>query len=213
VYWDQKLPGWFGGAAALRDYLASEGYEILDGDTLSGFLEDRIGDGVVSVVVFASDEPPSSVAAAAGDAPSLARRYLESGGRAVWVGFPPFALKHDESTGKRTGLDPAATRRILGVGPEAFSSADAEDRGAVTTPEGAGRGLPRSWMGSFPIPTGDVDMVLARDADGMANAWSKRFGKGEFIRLWGLQSPIVDLEAVRRIAEHGLPPADGEGAR
>jgi outer membrane protein assembly factor BamB len=213
VYWDAKLSGWFAGAAAVRDYLASEGYELLDAAALPGFLEDRVSDGIASAVVFASDEPPSSVTAASGGVPSLISRYLDSGGRAVWVGFPPFALKYDEATGKRTGLDPAATRRILGVGPEAFSSADAEDRGALPTPEGIGRGLPRSWMGSFPVPSGDVDAVLARDAEGMANAWAKRFGKGEFIRVWGLQSPIMDLEAVRRVAEHGLPASEGEGAR
>ena len=212
VYWDQKLSGWFSGAAGLRDYLSSEGYELLDAAGLPGFLEDRVSDGVASVVVFASDEPPSSVTVAAGGAPPLVRRYLEAGGRAVWAGFPPFALKYDESTGKRTGLDPGATRRILGIGPEAFSSADAEDRGAVTTSEGIDWGLPRSWLGSFPVPSGEVDTVLARDAQGMANAWTKRLGRGEFVRFWGLQSPIIELEAVRRIAEHGVAPAEG-GAR
>lgn len=213
VYWDRKLSGWFDGAAALRDYLASEGYELLDAPGLSEFLDRRVEDGVASVVVFASDEPPSSVTAPGGDAPPLVRRYLEAGGRAVWVGFPPFALKVDESTGKRTGLDPGATRRILGVGPEAFSSADAEDRGAVATVEGIRRGLPRSWMGSFPVSPSDVDTVLARDAQGMTNSWAKKLGKGEFVRLWGMQTPIVDLEAVRRVAEHGWAPPPGEDAR
>jgi len=210
VYSDPKLSGWFSGAAAVRDYLASEGYELLDAATLPEFLGDRAADGVPSVVVFASDQPPSSVTTSAGDAPPLVRRYLEAGGRAVWVGFPPFALKSDEATGKRTGLDPAATRRILAVGPEAFSSADAEDRGAITTAEGIERGLPRSWMGSFPVSPGEVDVVLSRDTQGMANAWAKRFGKGEFVRLWGMQTPITELEAVRRVSEHGLvPPAGG----
>jgi len=201
VYWDPTLSGWFAGAAALRDYLASEGYERLDAATLPGFLEDRVSDGTRSVVVFASDQAPPAVTASPGAAPSLVRRYLESGGRAVWVGFPPFALTFDESTGKRTGLDPAAMRRILGLGPETFSSAEAEDRGALATPEGMERGLPPSWMGSFPVSAADVDTVLARDREGMANAWAKRFEKGEFVRLWGLRTPILDLEAVRRVAE------------
>jgi len=202
VYWDEKLSGWFPGVQ-LRDYLASEGYEILDAAALPAFLEDRVGDGITSVVVFASDQPPSS-ATVAGNASPLIRRYLDSGGRAVWVGFPPFALKFDETTGKRTGLDAAATRRILGVGRDAFSSEDAEDRGAVPTAEGLARGLPRGLLGAFPVSAADVDVVLARDRDGLANAWAKHFGKGEFVRLWGLRAPILDLEAVRRVAERGL---------
>jgi len=205
VYWDAKLSGWFSGASAVRDYLASEGYEVLDAAGLPEFLRDRVADGVASVVVFASDQVPSSAAMPSGQLPPLVRRYMEGGGRAVWVGFPPFALKFDEATGKRTGLDPEATRRILGVGPEAFTSADAEDRGALTTAEGIERGLPRSWMGSFPVSPGDVDVVLARDTQGMASSWVKNFGKGEFVRLWGMQAPILDLEAVRKAAEHGLP--------
>jgi hypothetical protein len=210
VYWDSKLSGWFSGAVAVRDYLASEGYELLDAAGLPEFLSDRAADGVASVVVFASDQAPSSAAVASGPRPPLVRRYMEGGGRVVWVGFPPFAMKFDEETGKRTGLDPAATRRILGAGPEAFTSADAEDRGAVTTDEGIQRGLPRSWMGSFPVSPSDVDLVLARDSQGMASSWVKNFGKGEFVRLWGMQAPILDLEAVRRVAEHGLA---AEGAR
>ncbi|HET9794652.1 MAG TPA: PQQ-binding-like beta-propeller repeat protein [Thermoanaerobaculia bacterium] len=210
VYWDEKLSGWFSGAAAIRDYLASEGYELLDAAALPRFLENRIEDGVPSVVVFASDEPPSSLTETAGDTPPLVRRYLEAGGRAVWVGFPPFALKFDESTGKRTGLDAARGLRILGVGRSAFSSEDAEDRGATPTAEGLSRGLPRSWMGSFPVSPADVGTVLARDRDGLANAWAKPFGRGEFVRVWGLRSPMTDLEALRRIAEHGF---EREGAR
>ena len=202
VYWDEKLSGWFPGAS-LRDYLASEGYETLDAAALPAFFEDRDRDGVASVVVFASDQPPSSVTDAGNSTP-LVRRYLDSGGRIVWVGFPPFALKFDERTGKRTGLDPASTRRILGVGRDVLASEDAEDRGAVPTAEGLLRGLPRAFLGAFPVPDADVDVVLARDRDGLANAWAKRFGKGEFVRLWGIQAPILDLEAVRRVAENGL---------
>jgi hypothetical protein len=205
VYWDAKLSGWFAGSSALRDYLASEGYEVLDAAALPGFLEERSADGVPSVVVFASDEPPASISAApGGGAPLLVQRYLESGGRVVWVGFPPFALKFDETNGKRTGLDPEAARRVLGVGGSAFTSADAEDRGAAATAEGLSRGLPPSWMGSFPVSPADVGTVLARDWEGLANAWAKPFGKGEFVRLWGVQSPITDVEAVRRVAERAL---------
>ena len=205
VYWDEKLSGWFPGAS-LRDYLVSEGYETLDAAALPAFLEDRARDGIASVVVFASDQPPSSVTGA-GNATPLVRRYLESGGRVVWVGFPPFAMKFDEPTGKRTGLDPAATRRILGVGRETLSSEDAEDRGAVATAEGAERGLPRGLLGAFPVSPADVDVVLARDREGLANAWVKRFGKGEFIRLWGVKAPLVDLEGIRRLAQRGIAPA------
>lgn len=204
VYGDEKLAGWYQGAAVMRDYLASEGFERLDAASLPRFLEERIGDGVPSAVVFASDEPPLAATAADAGGTPLIRRYLESGGRVVWVGFPPFALKVDETTGKRTGLDPPATRRLLGVGRDSLDSGQMEDQGAIATPEGIELGMAPNLLGGFPVPAADVDVVLARDRDGFANAWIKRVGAGEFIRLWGLREPMKDLEAVRRLAEHGL---------
>lgn len=208
VYWDEKLAGWFHGAAAARDYFRSEGYEDLDAAALRAFLDDRASDGVPSVVVFASDQAPGSISASSDGAAPL-RRYLESGGRVVWLGFAPLALKFDDATGKLSGVDPAPMRRFLGFGPEAFTSNDIDERGAIATAEGLARGLPRTWMGSLPVAASDVTTVLATDREGLANAWAKTFGKGEFIRLWGLRSPVMDLEAVRRVAEHGLAGAGG----
>jgi outer membrane protein assembly factor BamB len=204
VYWDEKLSGWFKGGAVLNGYLKSEGYASLDAAALPQFLRDRIEDGVASVVVFASDQPPSALTeAAAGETP-LIRRYLEAGGRVVWAGVAPFSLKFDESTGKKTGIDPALTRKVLGVGRESMTPADVDEVGALATAKGQEWGLPPAGIASMPVDPKDVTTVLASDDNGQANAWIKEFGGGRFIRIWGRQRPLANLESVRKIAEHEL---------
>ena len=204
VFWDEKRSGWFQGGAVLDGYLKSEGYLSLDAGALPIFLQDRAEDGVPSVVVFASDQPPSALTdETAGKAP-LVRRYLEAGGRIVWVGLAPFSLKFDESSGMKTGVDPAMTRRVLGVGSDSFGPADIEEVGSLATEEGKAWGLPSAGVASMPVDPRDVTVVLAKDPNGLANAWIKEFRKGRFIRIWGRQRPLVNLEALRRIAEHGL---------
>ena len=119
----------------------------------------------------------------------------------MWVGFHPFALKSDESTGKRTGIDFAATRKILGVGPEAPNPSIIDEIGSLATAEGKAWGLPATAIAEMPVEAADVGTLLAAAPNGQATAWTKSFGKGLFVRLWGRQRPIGDSGLVRRIAE------------
>jgi outer membrane protein assembly factor BamB len=99
----------------LRAYLARRGYEPLDTASLARFLSDRVNDRTPSVVVFAMDHLPRSVAATASDT-VLFRRYLDAGGKIVWIGTPPMLWPRPDSGGRTLkGVDRAATARLLGV--------------------------------------------------------------------------------------------------
>jgi outer membrane protein assembly factor BamB len=114
VFWED-FSGYvhFQGGAAARDFLAGAGYAVLDAASLSGFMRERIESEDGSVVVFAADrEPPPIVADSAGT--TLLRRYLDSGGKIVWVGEPPLAILRNEE-GEWAGLDPSIPERVLGV--------------------------------------------------------------------------------------------------
>ncbi len=204
VYWDEKSAGhYFRGGRAVRDLLAGAGYTELDAASLPGFLGARTEDGAPSVVVFASDALPAEVLdAAEGSAPAF-RRYLDAGGRAVWPGGPPVALKCEAGTGKITGFDPGAPARILGVAAD--PKASAEEVFSVATRDGAEWGLPGWWLGSLAVLPSGTLTVLGADPDGRPTAWLKKFGdRGGFVRFWGRQGPLTDLDLVRRVAEHAL---------
>ena len=204
VYLDEKLSGWFQGGSVLAEYLRGCGFQRLDAASLPGFLAARSEDRVPSVVVFASDEPPAAITESAPGAPPAIERYLRSGGQAVWVGFHPFALVFDESTGARKGLDFPRARRLIGVGPEAPDIVLIEEEAALPTAEGREWGLPPTSIASSPVDAKNVTTVLAHDPFGRANAWVKSVGDGRLVRFWGRRDAIRDLEIVRRIAEHAV---------
>jgi hypothetical protein len=96
VYWDAERTGWntFAGHEGVRDYFQARGYELLDRFQLQRFMEASNGESSRSVVVFAMDDLPATVAAGPSDT-VLARRYLDSGGKIVWLGLPPLILERD----------------------------------------------------------------------------------------------------------------------
>lgn len=207
VYYDANpRANWFAGAAALRDALAEAGYEVLDVDGLAGYLRTRIAAGGRSVVVFASDVVPSDIIDAEEGGTSLLRRYLDAGGRVVWVGLVPLLGSIDIVTGEQIRPAEDALRRILGVGTTNIGAADAEERRSEATRAGREWGLPSWGVYSFPVDPRDVTTVLARSPDGRATAWVKSFGSegaGAFVRFWGRQRPLPDVNVVRALAEYG----------
>lgn len=204
VFYDEKASGFhFAGGRRLSDALVAESYTPLDARALAGYLEARVADRAPSVVVFASEALPTEVVDASAGSACLLRRYLDTGGRVVWVGLPPLLVKLDVATGKLARMDAAAPRQVLGVDSN-LAPADADEYYSTATSEGAAWGLPSWGTYCFPVDPKDVTTVLARTASGRATAWVKAFGAGEFVRLWGRERPIPDPSVVRRVAEHGL---------
>jgi outer membrane protein assembly factor BamB len=206
VFWDTAYAGGAGlsSHAEVRDYLHGIGYATLDASALAPFLEARIADRAPSVVVFAIDALPPGVAS--GDARSLFRRYLDAGGKIVWLGLPPLLWPAD-SSGRRdyAAIDRDATRRLLGV---AHARGNLDPHSTVPTPSGRRWGVDEWWIADFPADAADVTDVLAYDDDGNAAAWRKSYGGPPgpgFVRLLGRMRGVTlaprDLARIAFVAE------------
>ena len=162
-------------ASALARYLADHGYTTLNVAALSGFLEQRIQDRAPSVVVFAIDAVPADALEPSPER-SLFRRYLDAGGKIVWVGLPPTIWPVEPLAGERHGLnevDWEAPRKLLGV---SFADAIFDQRASRATTAGLRWGLPLRWRTGWSVAPSGVSEVLAADDLGLAGAWVKSYG-------------------------------------
>jgi outer membrane protein assembly factor BamB len=164
--------------------LEARGYARLDPVGLESFLSQRIADQAPSVVVFPFDEGPKEM--------DLLRRYLDSGGKVVWVGMSPSLFPRNQATARRTSLadvDYAAPGRLLGVDHERASF---DQRGTRITDEGRrwgldGHGLD-TWLDTWGVEPSGVDRTLALDEWGLATSWVKEYGGAAgtgFVRVPG----------------------------
>jgi eukaryotic-like serine/threonine-protein kinase len=185
----------------LRDFLRNRGYAVLDAAGLARFLTERVSDRAPSVVVFAMDHLPSTVAPIAADT-VLARRYLDAGGTLVWLGAPPLIAPVGIQGLKDLKRD--ASWALLGV---SFSRGNFDP--LAVTPNDAGRraGLAAWYLDSWAANREDVTTVLATDEQGQAAAWVKSFGGpagSGFVRFFagdGSAGRPLNLVAVQAVAE------------
>ena len=166
-------------------YLVAGGYTKLDAGALATFLENRIADRVPSVIVFAIDFIPADANKSPARS-SLFRRYLDAGGKVVWLGLPPNIWPVEPIRGERKGLNEVAwdaPTELLGV---SFAEAIFDQRGARATPAGERWGLTPRWRTAWSVSPNAVTRVLALDDWGLAGAWSKEYGSGPgtgFVRV------------------------------
>jgi outer membrane protein assembly factor BamB len=205
VFWDEELTdfSYYASDVETRRYLEQQGYEVLDSDALAGFLLARLADGVPSVVVFAMDHLPAVVAAEPSDT-TLFRRYLDAGGKVVWLGLQPALIERDPESGGFVGLDRAWPTALLGVD---HSSLNFDFYGAAATETGHAWGVPPSWVSWLSIDASDGIEVLAEDENGRAAAWVKSYGGPPgtgFVSLTIREPRIDDLPAIRAVAEYGI---------
>jgi outer membrane protein assembly factor BamB len=196
----------------LRRYLAGRGYEVLDAAGLANFLAVDPEEEGVGVVVFAQDHLPEAAAPREGDA-GLLRAFLERGGKAVWLGYPPGFLEFD-ADGAVSGLNQDIPRSITGA---AFDDHPTDRYPAYPTSEGIEWGLDGWWIGEVRVEPTDGMEVLARDEMGRVAAWAQGFGGSRgtgFVYLWGntgMSDPAV-YRRVLAVAEAGVGTVLGAGA-
>ena len=206
VYWDSDRVPWntLQSHEAVRDYFEAWGYEVLDRFQLRAFMEASNENGARSVVVFAMDDLPRTVARAAADT-VLARRYLDGGGKIVWLGLPPLSVVRDRE-GQATAFDRDRPAALLGVD---FGRYDLDQYAAYVTAEGKKWGLADWWMSLSGVDTTQVNRALALDEDGRASAWVKSYGGPPgtgFVYIYGTHRPIPRslLNQTRVAAEQGI---------
>ena len=210
VFYDSAAAEFAGtsGGLMVRDYFTRFGYEALDAKGLAAFFEQRIADQARSVVVFALDLVPETVAGGASDT-ALFRRYLDAGGKIVWTGEPPalFARVRNDSTRKVqvTSVDPKRPTALLGVPQDQLGFSYYQ---ALPTSRGKAWGLAGRTLSFWTLDPALVpDGVLALDEFGQAGAWVKSYGGRPgtgFVYLWGLEVLPELLPQVRAAADHGV---------
>jgi hypothetical protein len=187
---------------AVRDFFAARGYRVLGADSLAAFLAARAADRAPSVVVFAQDQLPEGVGALPPEMSAAAplRRYLDAGGKAIWLGLPPLIWPAGPDGRAYSTIDRAATRRLLEVD---HSPAFFDAFGATVTDAGRRWGLERGWLTRWAADTAGVE-VLALDENGHAAAWIKSYGGSPgtgFVRLEADGRDPARLAIVAAVAE------------
>lgn len=202
VYWDAAMAkaAWFQGHEAVRALLARHGWEIRDTKGIVEILG-QADAAANTVVVFAMDVLPAPLLADAQGKPAF-RRWLEAGGRAVWLDVPPNLLPKDAATGEArfelNHLDRAGVGRLLDVN---LGHSNFDLWGATATPAARRLGLDGHWLGMWEVDPASVDVVLARDENGQASSWIKRYGRGSFIMLNRGHKAWPDLTPLELAAE------------
>ena len=203
VFWDSAFvqAPFSSNRTQLRDFLRNRGYTVLDAGGLARFLTDRVSDRAPSVVVFAMDHLPATVAPVAADT-VLARRYLDAGGAIVWLGAPPLIAPPGMQSLKDLQRD--APRIFLGV---RFLKGNFDPLGVTPTDAGRLAGLPSWYLDTWGANVEDVTTILATDEQGQAAAWIKSFGGppgSGFVRFFvgdGSSGRPTNLAAVQAVAE------------
>ncbi|MBA2457569.1 MAG: PQQ-binding-like beta-propeller repeat protein [Gemmatimonadales bacterium] len=210
VFWDSTLvrATRLATHVEMRDYFRERGYEVVDATALRRFMERRVTDRAPSVVVFAMDHLPASVAPS-GPNQGPFRRYLDAGGKVVWAGIPPLIWPRDPKTGDAgdySRIDRESTRRLLDVD---HARSNFDGYGAAVTPEGLRWGLSGWWESNWSVDPGQVSEPLALDDNGLAGAWVKNYGGPPgtgFVRVYGGGwmggGPSANFAAVQAVAEY-----------
>ena len=199
VYWDSLVAplSYVRDHRQVRDYLEARRYDRLDRASLVTWLTERVADRVPSVVVFAMDYAPRAVIGAAADT-VLLRRYLDAGGKIVWLGMPP-ALWPVNGEGHRpiTDMDPARPSAILGV---EHVGALFDNYGARVTPTGRRWGLSGWWRGSWAIAPAQGMTILAHDERGDAVAWTRNYGGSPGSGFVQVGRSVWDWDALQQLS-------------
>lgn len=191
----------------IAPFLQEKGYAMLDTTNLAVFMKDRIEDRAPSVVVFAHQYLPQEVGGNTA-AESLLKRYMEAGGRVVWLGFfPNYWMVNREMRIVKT--NPSYSENLLGIRFDVHM--DFGTYFVKATGEGLKRGLPASFaaLGSSIAPSKDI-IPLAYNEFGRIASFYKAFGDRSgagfiLFRPWSLRPATdADLEAINTIAEFGL---------
>ncbi len=211
AYWDAAYPtAWADEdvTVVVRDYLSAAGYTVVNADELKTWMDARIADGALSVVVFCKDIVPDTVAETM-DASCTIRQYLDAGGKVVWYADWPFYYQ-GHPDGSTTLWEPAGAINILGFNASGGTNDTGEE--VVLTAAGIDWGLTQTWSSSRATPPTITENLtaLATISDGSVAAWAKHYLPGDIFRGFvryadfdvTTSSPVGLIEDLLRVAEY-----------
>ena len=204
VYWESGVNIHFryGADVKVRDYLMDQRYQRIDGSRLTQLLNQN-DSAKGTVIVFAANYfPPQSI--------NLLKSFLSNGGRIVMLGVNPLAFKID-TVGKRfIGYNFLYPDSVLNLKYGKYN--DLRSFGGIypcfATEEGQKWGLPAFWTAPLGLDPKQVDVVLAKDENGLATAWIKRYNsyKGSgLLQIWvDGDGTMDDISFIIKAAEHDM---------
>lgn len=206
VYWDDRharasMLGSSPNHRRVVDHLTGWGYQEADAAGVAAFMDSATVSGIPSVVVFAMDHAPPEILGGETSAGAM-RRYLDAGGKVVWLGLAPGAYRKDPASGAFLDFDRARPGRLTGVDHTAL---DSDTYQVTPTETGRQWGLDTWWQGSPSVSREAVTAALAVDELGRAAAWAQSYGGPAgtgFVYL-----PLRDAARypeIRAVAEYGV---------
>ncbi len=218
AYWDSRYPGaWGGGGAGMRDAVQAAGYTILNADQLKTWMNERIADKKLSVVVFCLDVAPDTVCETM-DANCTLRKYLNAGGKIVWYADWPFYYQ-GHANGAMDTWGGAGASAVLGF--DASSGPNETYEQVTFTAAGRAWGLTQAWQSRRPTSATITSnlTVLATISSGSAAAWVKHYVPGDkyrgFVRLYdtaGTPNPDDVMRLAEFMGKKASNPSPPDGA-
>ncbi|MBS1920601.1 MAG: PQQ-binding-like beta-propeller repeat protein [Bacteroidetes bacterium] len=200
VFYDASMPKTYfssGGDIAIKNYLASDGFKVVNADTLEKIMQD---DAAGSVIVFATDYFPKSIYS--GNAQSLVRKYLDKGGKVVLAGTNSLFFEIDEPK----GIMGLAKNKIDSVLDIHYGPPDTRSFGGLFPcfPNDKGKyfGLPDFWVSTFGIDKKQVDVILGENENGLVSAFAKNYKNGgQLVQLWMNANRPERMDALIKVSE------------
>ncbi|MCU0917797.1 MAG: discoidin domain-containing protein [Planctomycetes bacterium] len=219
AYWDGTYgTAWAGDGSPVRDALQQAGYKVVNAAELKTWMEARITDRKLSVVVMCRDVVPNTVAETM-TASCTIRRYLDAGGKMVWYSDWPFYYQ-----GNPANVTWGQNGAIQILGFNAATGPNDQNQQVVITDVGRRWGLTTPWSSTRPTsPTVTPNLeVLATDNNGNAAGWVKHYVAGDtfrgFVRIDDHTGAPVNIPQLMAVAEYYVTvttatgPVPGNGA-
>ena len=183
VYYDARYPATFADryTGTIVPGLLSRGYQVADAVELRSYME---ASGEDSCVVFAQDVVPDTVVdnPTAPTSNSLIRKYMERGGRVVWIMDVPFFYV-GFSDGSKANIGDTGHRVLSTV--RFFNDDDNLEEVRITA-VGTGWGLTQPWRSTRPSAGVTTKLaIVSRSSD--SAAYHLNFGGPDhsgFVRIW-----------------------------
>ncbi len=203
AYYDATYgTAWAGDGGPVRDALQQAGYKVVNAAELKVWMDARIADKKLSVVVMCRDVVPNTIAETMTPTCTL-RRYLDAGGKVVWYSDWPIYYQ-----GNPANVTWGASGATQVLGFNASTGPNDQNQQVTITLLGRKWGLTTPWNSTRPTsPTVTPNLdVLATDNNGNAAGWVKHYVPGDtfrgFVRIDDHSGAPVNIPQLIAVAEY-----------
>ncbi|MCX6169204.1 MAG: PQQ-binding-like beta-propeller repeat protein [Ignavibacteriales bacterium] len=209
VYWEEsKGFNWFQNRSdeIIKDFFVKEGYELVDGNKIKLFMEERLKDKLPSAIIFARNDFPTSIHNDSTKS-DLLREYLKGDNKVVLLGENPLAYIKNKD-GVVTEVDYRKATKYFGI--EYGGELTDAMKGLIpcyVTEDGIKAGLKGFWIPMAAVTPDQVTTVYAKDENGFAASWLKNYGgpkNSGLVQLWVNRQLPVSLPMIKNAVEFGM---------